>query len=588
MHPSIPFRSIVLLLALGLAGGCAKQAAAPKEAAAPPTAPDTSAAWPAVTERFIEDYFKAQPFFAAQSGRHEFDGQMPDLSAAAIQAEIRRVHAARAAIAAVDPAGLKSSQQLEREVLLNVADRDLFWMEKAQWPFRSPSWYLERLDPDVYLSREYAPLAQRMQAYIGYSRAVPAITAAIRANLKTPLPRPYVEYGIKAFGGFADFYRKDVPRVFSGVQDAELQKQLREANAAAVKAMADLQAWFVQQRSGATGDFALGADLFAQMLKDTEMVDMPVAQIEAAGKADLERNTAALRRECAAFLPKASLAACIAKVAADKPKGGVIEAARAQLGELKSFVQQHGIVTIPSNEEALVAQAPPYNASNFAFINIPGPYDHGVASVYNIAPPDPKWTPAEQAAYIPGVSTLRMTSVHEVWPGHFLQFLHANANPSKAQSLWVGYAYAEGWAHYCEEMMIEQGLGAQDPALRIAQIREALLRDVRLLSAIGLHTHGMSVAESEKMFLEQGFQDVGTARQQSNRGTRDPGYLNYTLGKLMIRKLRADWVARQNLPAGTDERTQWRAFHDQFLSYGGPPIPLVRREMLGDNSGPLL
>jgi uncharacterized protein (DUF885 family) len=583
LKQSIKVSSFLVLVVL--AAGCAKQ---PEAVQAPAAAPDTSAAWAAVPERFIEDYLKAQPFFAAQSGRHEFDGQMPDLSAAGIQAEIKRLHAARDAVAQVAPAGLKPSQQLEREVLLNVADRDLFWMEKAQWPFRNPAWYLDKLDPDVYLSREYAPLPQRMKAYIGYSRAVPAITAAMQANLRAPLPRPYVEYGIKAFGGFADFYRKDIPKIFDEVKDADLQKQLQEANAAAIKAMSELQAWFVAQRKTATDDFAIGPDLYAQMVKDTEMVDLPVEQIEAAGKADLKRNTESLTAACAQYLPNGTLLACIAKMSADKPKEDVVVAARAQLKDLKAFIQEHGIVTIPSNEEARVAQAPPYNAANFAFINVPGPYDHGVGSTYNISPPDPKWTKAEQAAYIPGKMTLLNTSVHEVWPGHFLQFLHSNANPSKAQSLWVGYAFAEGWAHYCEEMMADQGLAGGDPALRIAQIRDALLRDVRLLSSIGLHTHGMSVADSEKMFREQAFQDAGNARQQSTRGTYDPAYLNYTLGKLMIKKLRADWLAKKNLPAGSDEKAQWRAFHDQFLSYGGPPVPLVRREMLGDASGSLL
>ena len=574
------FISLPLCICLGMFAGCAKQSPTPQ--VAPAATADTSAAWAAIPDRFIEDYFKAQPFFAAQSGRHEFDGQMPDLSAAGIQKEIARLHAARAVIDAFDPAGLKPSQQLERDVLLNVVDRDLFELEKARWPARNPAWYLGRLDPDVYLSRNYAPLAERLKAYIGYARAVPGIAAAIQANLQTPLPKPYVEYGVKAFGGFADFYRKDVVKAFAGVQDAELQKQLREANAAAATAMSQLQSWFVAQRKDANDNFAIGADLFAQMVKEMERVDVPVAMIEAAGKADLARNTEALTAACAAYLPNGTLAACVAKMAANKPKGSVIDAARAQLVDLKSFIQKHDIVTIPSNEEALVATAPPYNAANFAFINVPGPYDHNVASTYNIAPPDPKWSRAEQAAYIPGKATLLNTSVHEVWPGHFLQFLHSNANPSKAQGLWVGYAFAEGWAHYCEEMMWDEGLGAGDPELHIAQLRDALLRDVRLLSAIGLHTHGMSVAESEAMFKEKAFQDAGNARQQSTRGTYDPGYLNYTLGKLMIRKLRSDWIAKKNLPAGTDDKTQWHAFHDQFLSYGGPPVPLVRREMLGE------
>ena len=280
---------------------------------------------------------------------------------------------------------------------------------------------------------------------------------------------------------------------------------------------------------------------------------------------------------------------CIAKMSAHKPKDGAVEAARAQLVMLKDFVVKNNVVTIPSNEEALVAEAPPYNRSNAAFIQVPGPYDHGVASTYNIAPPDPKWSKTEQAAYVPSDAGLLFTSVHEVWPGHFLQFLHSNANPSKLEALWVGYAYAEGWAHYCEEMMYEKGLGKGDPEKHIGQITDALLRDVRLLSSIGLHTHGMTVAQSEKMFREQAFQDPGNARQQAARGTYDPAYLNYTLGKLMIRKLRTDWIAKHSGAGSTaapaDEQALWHDFHDQFLSYGGPPIPLLRKEMLGEEGG---
>ncbi len=303
-----------------------------------------------------------------------------------------------------------------------------------------------------------------------------------------------------------------------------------------------------------------------------------------------------MKAECDTYLPKGTLAACIAKMSANKPQGGPVEAARVQLADLKKFIQDNNIVSIPSDDEALVAEAPAYNRTNSAFIQVPGPYDHGVAATYNLAPPDPKWTKAEQAAYIPGQATLLFTSVHEVWPGHFLQFLHSNANPNKLESLWVGYAYAEGWAHYCEEMMVEKGLGKGDPEKHIGQLTDALLRDVRLLSAIGMHTEGMTVAQSEKMFKEQAFQDPGNARQQAARGTYDPAYLNYTMGKLMIRKLRADWIAKKTsggaAPAAaaavsTDDQGLWHDFHDKFLSYGGPPIPLLRKEMMGE-AGSLL
>jgi uncharacterized protein (DUF885 family) len=203
-----------------------------------------------------------------------------------------------------------------------------------------------------------------------------------------------------------------------------------------------------------------------------------------------------------------------------------------------------------------------------------------VASIYNIAPPDPKWSKAQQAAYIPAEGVLLSTTVHEVWPGHFLQFLHSNANPSKLEGLWVGYAFAEGWAHYAEEMMYEMGLDKDSPEKHIGQISDALLRDVRLLSAIGLHTKGMTVAESEKLFREKAFQDPGNAIQQAERGTMDPGYLNYTLGKLMIRKLRTDWATKMGYKP--DDQSHWKEFHDKFLSYGGPPIPLVRKQMVGE------
>jgi len=271
----------------------------------------------------------------------------------------------------------------------------------------------------------------------------------------------------------------------------------------------------------------------------------------------------------------------VAKAQAAKPDGDPVEAAQEQLEVLRQFVSGHGLLTIPGPEQALVRQAPAYKASNFAYINIPGPYEKGLPSIYYIAPPDPSWPKEKQREYLPDTAMLLFTSVHEVWPGHFLQYEHANRAKSKFGQVFVGYAFAEGWAHYTEEMTWEAGLGKGDPETHIGQIREALLRNVRFLSAIGLHTKGMTVAESERMFREEGHQDPGNAEQQAERGTYDPAYLNYTMGKLMIRKLREDWTRTRGGRAG------WREFHDAFLSYGGPPIPLVREAMLGKDSGSL-
>lgn len=586
-HTSSLWRAALAVLTLTLAACGAQTVSAPPasptqgQGAAPKAQAAAQRAWPDFAARFIEEYFKANPFFAVQAGRHEFDGQMPDWSAAGLAAEVARMRQARARAQAFDPATLTADERFEREYLLAVIDGNLFWLDRARSPFTNPAWYIGLLDPDVYLNRDYAPLAKRMQGYIGYARAIPKIAADIRANLHTALPPSFVKRGIDGFGGYADFYRHDVAKIFASVPDPAAQKELAEADAAAAAAMDGLKSWLQGEGRHASGSFALGAPLFLEMLQATERVDVPLGKLQEVGRADLERNTQALKQACAQYLPHGSLKACVARMQADKPRGGALEGARAQLAQLRDFVIAKQVVSAPADRQAQVVEAPPYNRANFAYINVPGPYERNVAYTYNIAPPDPSWTAKERAGYIPGKASLLFTSVHEVWPGHFLQFLHSNSNPSKIAALWVGYAYAEGWAHYSEEMMWEEGLGNGDPEQQIGQLIEALLRDVRFLCAIGLHTGGMTVEESNRMFLDSAFSDPGNARQQAERGTYDPEYLKYTLGKLMIRKLRADWVAQQP-GASADPRQHWREFHDKFLAYGGPPIPLLRKAMVGE------
>ena len=541
--------------------------------------------WSDIRQQLVEDYLKAHPAFAVVQGRHEYDGVLPDWSAEGIAAEIRRLHAAKDRALSVSDASLDSAARFERDLFAQRMDRDLYWLETAQAPFANPAfyldWILDGLDPSPYLTRTYAPLDVRMRAYTTYAKSVQRAAAQIRANMRTPLSLPLVERGISAFKGFADFFKKDVPAIFASVQDPSAQAALKEANDGAAQAIADLASWLESQRGSASASFALGAEKFAKMLYDTERVATPLAELEAAGRADLERNQAALKEACAAFASGATLTACIDKMNANKPKGGAVAGARVQLTQLKKFVQDAGFATIPGPEEALVNEAPPYNRANFAYIDIPGPYEKGSPAVYYIAPPDPSWSPKEQRDYLPGQADLLFTSVHEVWPGHFLQFLHSNRTESIVGRIFVGYAFAEGWAHYAEEAMWDVGLGNSSAETHVGQLTNALLRNVRFLSAIGLHTKGMTVAESEKMFREQAFSDVGTARQQAARGTYDPAYLDYTMGKLMIRKLRDDWTATRG------GRKAWRQFHDQFLTYGGPPIPMVRQQMMGSASGSL-
>jgi len=538
-------------------------------------------AWDTYVEGFLQSYFAAHPDAAVLAGRHEFDGKLPDWTEAGLKKEIERLRSEREKATGFKDAQLDERQRFERDYLIATIDDDLFWREAAEWPYRNPYFYADALDPDVYVSREYAPLPERLRAYTAYARNVPAAVEQLRRNLRTPLPRTYVQIGRTSLGGLANFYEKDVPAVFASVSDQQLQTEFRTANDAAIKAMKELDAWFQSLEATATTNFALGPDRFREMLRATERVDTPLDQLKEIGQKDLERNQTALGEACATYAPGHTVPACIAKAQSQKPEGSAVETARRQLTELRAFITEKNLATIPGTEEARVAEAPPYKRWNFAYINIPGPYEKGLPSTYYISPPDPAWPQTERDAYIPGRGSLLFTSVHEVWPGHFLQFLHANRAPSKFGQVFVGYAFAEGWAHYTEEMMWDAGLGNNDPEMHIGQLVQALLRDARFLSAIGMHTGGMTVEDSERLFREQAHADAGTARQQAARGTFDPAYLNYTMGKLMIRKLREDWTATRG------GRTAWKDFHDQFLKYGGPPVPLVRAAMLGRSDGQL-
>jgi Bacterial protein of unknown function (DUF885) len=530
---------------------------------------------------FLDSYFHNNPTFAVSAGRHEFDGRLPDWSEKGLEAWKTKLHLVRRIVASFNLDAADTARRFERDYLAARIDRDLFWLELADWPHRNPEYYAGSLDPNVYVTHEYAPLPQRMRAFTRYATNLPVALAQMRANLHTPMPKAYAQIAQGRFGGLADYLKTDVPTVFASVSDSGLHREFEKANAGAIGALQETAAWFAAEQKRGTDAYALGPKLFSEMLKMTEGVDVPLDTLEAWGRRDLERNFAALREACGQFAPGKDLAACMSAMEAHKSSLPPVEEARRQLDSLEAFVRAKSLVSIPGEERALVQLAPPYNRFNFAYIDIPGTYEKGLPSTYYIAPPDPAWPKEKQAAYVPGAADLLFASVHEVWPGHFLHFLHSHRVRSPIGRLFVGYAFAEGWAHYAEEMMWEAGLGAGNPEIHLGQIANALLRDVRYLSAIGLHTGGMTIAESEQLFKEKAFKDSGGAEQQALRGAYDPGYLNYTLGKLMIRRLRDDWTSTRG------GRKAWREFHDQFLSFGGPPIPLVRKAMLGTSRGVL-
>ena len=297
--------------------------------ATPPTNQQTASTneskeWDSYVNDFIEANFVAHPEVGVHAGRHEFDGKLTDFSAEGIASEIKRLHAARDRVAGFQDSTLNERQRFERDYVAAIIDGDLFWLESAEWPFRCPQFYADSIDPDVYVSREYAPLDQRLRAYTAYAKSIPIAVEQIRKNLRTPMPRSFVKIGHTTFGGLISFYQKDVPGIFASVKDEQLQKDFQQANDGAIKAMQDIDAWFTTLEASATTNFQLGPDKFSEMLKATERVDVPLDKLAAAGRQDLQRNLDALKTACASYAPGKSTSECVAQAQAHKPEGGAV------------------------------------------------------------------------------------------------------------------------------------------------------------------------------------------------------------------------------------------------------------------------
>ncbi len=540
-----------------------------------------SAGWGAFVDGFVDRHLEARPHEAVAEGLHEHDGRLPDWSRSGLRAERERLREARREAEAFPSDELDDQQRFERRYLVAEIDRELFWREKARWPARNPVHYIAGLNPQVYVLRPYAPPAERLRAFTRYARAVPEATAQIRDNLTPPLPGPYLELGRTAFGGLAEYYRGDVHGAFAGVEDRSLRREFEAALEDAAAAMEGLVGWLEDQAPAGDG-YALGEELLEEMLWATERVDVPLDRLWEVAREDLERNEAALEEACARMGCEGGVEEGIRRMRSQKPRGSPVEEARRQVDRLERFVRERELVTIPDGGSPRVDVSPPYLRWNLAQIDIPGVFDGDMPATYFITPPDETWSEEERQAYLPSRHELLFISLHEVWPGHFLQFLHAHRCPFRVGRHFVGYGFAEGWAHYSEQLCWEAGLGEDHPEAEVGMLVSALQRNARFLASLGLHTGRMTVEEAEDLFRERAHQDAGGARQQAARGTFDPGYLNYTMGKLMIRRLRRDWV---DDPSTSGD---WRDFHDRLLSLGGPPVPLARRAMLGEASGPVL
>ncbi|MGH9664307.1 MAG: DUF885 domain-containing protein, partial [Bryobacteraceae bacterium] len=436
------------------------------------------------------------------------------------------------------------------------------------------------------ISRKFAPAGQRIQSATAREREIPRVLAEARDNLKDP-PRIYTEIAIEQIPGIVGFFEHDIPRAFAVVTDTKLRSAFEDANRRAIAALEDYQTFLKSDLLPRShGDFRIGAGNYRKKLLYEEIVDVPLDRLLAAGYENLRENQTALRETAAKIDPKKSPRAVLGDLEKDHPPtGDLLSTFRGVLGGLREFVERKQIVTIPSQVPPIVEETPPFmQALTTASMDTPGPYEKvAKEAFFNVTLPDKRWDRARTENYMEGFNrgTIISTAIHEVYPGHYVQFLWLQRAPSMIRKLLGCGSNAEGWAHYGEQMMLDEGYGNGDLKLRLGQLQDALLRDARYIVGIQMHTGRMTMDQAVKFFETEGYQTHEVALKEAKRGTSDPTYLVYTLGKLEILKLHADYRRREGA------HFSLKAFHDAFLAQGYPPIKIVREALLG-NSGPLL
>lgn len=556
-------------------------------AVSPAAPPSGDAGFRADVDRFIDAELRLFPERATAAGDHRFDDRVSDLSAGGIAARMRHASMWREKFSLVDPRTLSPREAADREWLLAHLDGELLRGGEIKEFQRRPGLYLPTAAVDALIKRDFAPLSERMRLVAAREIASLPNFEAARKNLKPETtPKVAIDIALSQMPGTVGFFRNDLTAAFASVPEGPEKKAFRDANDRVLAAIADYQRWLEKELAPrASGRFAIGADSYQRMLADDDMVDLPLADLEALGVKELERLQAAFGETAAKIDPQHTPSEVFQALSREHPKAEeVIPTVAAGLEELRAFVVAHHLASIPSEVRPIVHETPPFaRATSFASMDTPGPFEKSTEAYFNVTLPDPSWPAERREQLLEFFSPVNISdfSVHEVYPGHYVQFLVNRQNPDKVRALFASGANAEGWALYCEEMMLDQGLHPGDPKYRLAQIQAALQRACRYLAGIRMHARHLSVEEAAGFFEKNAFMTPHNAMVEALRGTQDPGYLRYQLGKLMILRLRDD-VARKEGAA-----FDLAKFHDRFLQEGAIPIRLIRRAMLGSD-GPLL
>ncbi len=562
---------------------CAVSCGASNPSPPPASAGSGNQVFDEISRSYLEDLYQRQPTWATYLGIHKYNNRIEDYSRKAVDGAAASARSFRERIAKIDAASLSPERQLDHEQLLRAIDSRLLTLEVLRPWEVDPDSYSSGLTRTAYImiKRTFAPPDERLRQLIAREKAMPAALAEARTNLQNP-PRVYTEIAIEQMDGNRGFFETAVASAFPTVTDTALLTEFKQANDAVIAAMADYKKWLQNDLlPRSNGNFAIGEQTFRKKLAADEMIELPLDELLQIAETDLRKNQAAFAETARKIDARRSPADVLKRLEADHPPAEkLLSTTQAELDALARFMTDKRIVTIPKAAPARVEETPPFlRAITAASMDIPGPFETvATEAYYNMTLPDPKAAAAEKNEfmtqwYYPLITNV---SVHEVWPGHYLQFLYAREYPSDVRKVFGAATNSEGWAHYCEQMVIDEGFHADDPRYRLAQLQDALLRDARFIVGIRLHTKGMTMPEAEAFFIKEGYQSRPSARSETKRGTADPTYGYYTMGKLMILKLRDDYRAKMGV------RFSLQDFHDSFIKLGPLPLPLVRKSMLGD------
>jgi uncharacterized protein (DUF885 family) len=535
--------------------------------------------------KVVDDYFAARfafhPTQGTAAGLHQYDTRLDALSHAKIGARIGELKGQLQRLGAIDRAGLSRDEAIDAEFLDGKVRGELLDLETLRTWQVNPMVYaaLPGRAVDVLVKRDFAPAADRLRAVIARERGIPDLYSVARANLQDP-PKEFTDLALRMAKGSVGFFENSVASWArdAAKDDPALWREFEQTNAAVVAAAKEFARWLeADLKPRSKGKYAIGADNFRALLKYGELVDLPLDELLARGEAQLAKDYDAFVATAKKIDPHRTPAEVMKSLSDAHPTADdLVPSVRRSLEAARTFVVDRKIATIPSEVRPRVEETPPYaRAGSFASMDMPGPYEtRATEAFYYVTPVEKDWTAehAEEHLRLYNAPVVAMINVHEAYPGHFLQFLYAPRFPTKVRKLLACGTNAEGWAHYCEQMMVDQGFGGDDPRVRLAQLQEALLRDCRYVVGIKLHTAGWTVEQGARLFVEKGFQEPANAYEEARRGAYNPTYLYYTFGKLQIQDLRDEY-----LKAG---RGTLRDFHDAFVAQGGLPIRLVRKILL--------